>query len=812
MSAFPPFAIAPLYWSVEGDAVRHWSGEIDWPTALAERSPSVEEFADALGLPPMVAHAHAAAAGGVGARFEVPWRDGVLTVHVTPQGDGASRAVAQFCPTCAFLQPCRLDVAGGVVASADLYAERLFDRPHLVGTPLADLLDAEARPAVDRLLAWRGGGALTVRHHTARDSGGLAELFVEPQSGAGEARRLTFTPLAQHPDVRRELIRLASYAQQHPHPMVETTRDGRIRYANDAALRDLPDLERRGADHPFMSELHAATLPGGEQIARTVLLPDGRCFEQQLGRAPSGGVRIYATDVTQAARTAAALRSQVAEVERLRALAETERDFAETLIDTLGEPVAIIDTKGRVRFANQVAEQMVGLTREALRRVSIFDLVHPDDQALLRTRFRGRAERGRERYEIRIRTAHDGYRQGLLTAAPLLLPDGSMAGSLATFTDLTEETRARQHIETLRHFYESVLAELPIEVSVLDAAGRYLFANPQAVRDPFRRGAMLGQRPSELASHSPGEAQQLRARQIWIDTILAEKLPSSVVERRQEGGGRSERLVEQTATPLLGETGEVTFVVVYGLDIGERVAHERALVAARRSAEEMNTLKTTFVANVTHEIRTPLTAIIGFADYLNDELPGDMDREPLELIRSSGMRLLHTLSDVIDSARMASGTFSIDLYTLDVQPLVREQCDLFRPEADASGLFLTCRVDRRPAPARINADALRRIVSSLLSNAIRFTPKGGIEVEVRAADDEVLISVSDTGVGIDPQFEAYVFEAFRQGTIGSARTQQGSGLGLPIAKGLAESMGGTIRFRSRLGSGSTFVVHLPLAS
>ncbi len=344
---------------------------------------------------------------------------------------------------------------------------------------------------------------------------------------------------------------------------------------------------------------------------------------------------------------------------------------------------------------------------------------------------------------------------------------------------------------------------------MLDADGCYLYVNAEAIRNPIRRADLIGKRPSEVVPRTDEEAHLLRARQTWIDTIVRTGERITMVERRIDETSGKVRLFERAGIPLSDENGRVTFVVVHGMDIGERVTHEREQIAARRAAEDMNALKTALVTNMSHEIRTPLTAIIGFADLLADDLPPDMDREPVALIRSSGERLLDMLNDILDSAKLASHSLHLDVRPYDIRELTRSLADHVRPEAEERGLFVTCRVAPSPVRAAVNADALRRTLHHLLVNAIRFTHEGGVKVDVRVEGLWVVLSVSDSGVGIDPAFEPHLFEAFRQESTVSTRPHQGNGLGLSIALGLTELMKGTITVDSTPGVGSTFTLRFP---
>jgi signal transduction histidine kinase len=231
-----------------------------------------------------------------------------------------------------------------------------------------------------------------------------------------------------------------------------------------------------------------------------------------------------------------------------------------------------------------------------------------------------------------------------------------------------------------------------------------------------------------------------------------------------------------------------------------------ALVAANRH-------KSAFLANVSHELRTPLNAIIGFAQLLIDDvIPGAEERElAYQDILESGNHLLTMVNNILDVARIEAGQQSLDLLALPLAPeAIAVERMLAAMVASKRQRFAVAIPDDLPAVIA-DRDRLRQVLLNLLSNAHKFTPPGGaISLTARSMGAEaVVITVADTGIGIAPEHQAIVFEAFQQVESGYARAQQGTGLGLALAKQLVELMGGTIALESTPGVGSAFTVTLP---
>ena len=217
--------------------------------------------------------------------------------------------------------------------------------------------------------------------------------------------------------------------------------------------------------------------------------------------------------------------------------------------------------------------------------------------------------------------------------------------------------------------------------------------------------------------------------------------------------------------------------------------------------------KKAFLANMSHEIRTPLTSMIGFADYLVDNLSGQ-DVQFARYISESGNRLLETLNAVLRVASMSSVEKSLKYEALDVTSEVQGVLQLYKPQAEQYDLAIKMVVER-PAKAILDRASLRRIVANLLGNAIKFTPEGSIEITVDSTENGVVVAVQDTGIGISEKFLPFVFDRFTQESKGQARSNTGCGLGLSIVRELVEVMGGTIHVETALNKGSKFTVRLP---
>jgi PAS domain S-box-containing protein len=331
----------------------------------------------------------------------------------------------------------------------------------------------------------------------------------------------------------------------------------------------------------------------------------------------------------------------------------------------------------------------------------------------------------------------------------------------------------------------------------------------------FRAGSkaeLLGRLPDIFGPESqPVLAGMLAA------VAAGQPLFESEAALRTLGGDRLYVFLTMVLPPP-GASGQRALFSVF--DLTERRQHElervRLLQSERQAREEVeraSTVKDEFLATLSHELRTPLNAILGWVRIL-EKRPDDKATatEAIDVISRNARAQASLIADLLDMNRIMSGKVRLDLHDVPLADMVTQGIEAIRPAADAKQVGLDAEIDRNAGTIRADPARLQQVLWNLLSNAVKFTPKGGrVRVGLVPVDGQAEISVSDSGVGINPRFLPYVFDRFRQADSSTTREHGGLGLGLAIVKNLVDLHGGAVRAESGgEGRGATFTVRLPL--
>jgi signal transduction histidine kinase len=324
-----------------------------------------------------------------------------------------------------------------------------------------------------------------------------------------------------------------------------------------------------------------------------------------------------------------------------------------------------------------------------------------------------------------------------------------------------------------------------------------------ALRAPVQVTDLLSEREFAVAHISP-IAEGLGYRSVLaVPLLLEDRVMGGLSVWRKQPGGFAPEVVH-----LLQTFGAQSSLAIQNARLFREIADKgRLLEAASRHKSE-------FLANMSHELRTPMNAILGFSEVLAERMFGEVNEKQAEYLQdilSSGRHLLSLINDILDLSKVEAGRLELELGRFHLPTALENALTLVRERATRHGITLTPAVDLGVGDIVADERKVKQILLNLLSNAVKFTPEGGrVGVTASAADGVITIAVSDTGIGIAPEDQAAIFEEFRQVGRDDARKQEGTGLGLTLAKKFVELHGGRIWVQSQVGQGSTFTFTLPV--
>ncbi len=479
-------------------------------------------------------------------------------------------------------------------------------------------------------------------------------------------------------------------------------------------------------------------------------------------------------------------------------------------LTSIGKAVIITDSKSRITFMNLAAEKLTRWGQNDALQKPLMDIFHiVNDKTSQMVENPGekviRESAVVDLPESTVLIARDGGEWPIDgNAAPILDAAGRAAGVVLVFHDISNRRKAEKEKEISEVRYRRLFESAHDGILILDAVTtKVLDVNPfMGDLLGYPREHFLGKELWEIGVFKDAEmSKRAMATLQRLGRIRYEDLPL------QHKDGR--HIPVEFVSNVYRE-GRQNVIQCNIRDITERKRLTQNLTKATRDADAANRSKSEFLANMSHEIRTPMNAILGMTE-LAIETPGsDEQRQYLTIVKSSADALLGIINDLLDFSKIEAGK-------LDVHPgpvgLDRVRTNLqrtFEPVADDKDLrFTVTLAPGVPASIETDANRLEQVLKNLVSNALKFTERGEVAVEISARPEGVAFAVRDTGIGIPHEQHDMIFEAFRQADGTTNRKFGGTGLGLSISRELARLLGGEIAVTSEVGRGSTFVLTLP---
>jgi PAS domain S-box-containing protein len=504
-----------------------------------------------------------------------------------------------------------------------------------------------------------------------------------------------------------------------------------------------------------------------------------------------------------------------AEQELIQAKEDLEHNTAElaeslsivrATLESTTDGILVTDYSGRVRDSNRTFAEMWKVPREILdegdaERLASFLLTQAEDTEAYGAGLRV-IERSTESDSFDVIRLRDG--RVLERFSRALIVEGVRAGRVWSFRDVTEQRRAEEehaHLAAIVASSNDAIIAMTLEgvITSWNAAAERIFGYTAA--EAVGRHLALIVPPDRV-----DEEQRLLSQ-------LAEGKRIDNFETVRVRKDQHRIRVSLTVSPVRDASGRLIGASKISRDVTEReqmLARERA---ARARSEEAGRLKDEFLATISHELRTPLNAILGWAHVLRrTERSDPRERHAVEVIERNARAQARVIDDLLDVSRIITGKMRLDVQPLMPATAIEAALESLQPMAETKGVRVHSVLDSHAGPVSGDLARLQQVVWNLVSNGIKFTPRGGrVEVRLERVDSSVEIVVSDTGEGITPDFLPHVFDRFRQSDATIARRTSGLGLGLAIVRQLVELHAGNVSAESTgKGHGSTFTVRLPL--
>jgi two-component system, sensor histidine kinase and response regulator len=511
------------------------------------------------------------------------------------------------------------------------------------------------------------------------------------------------------------------------------------------------------------------------------------------------GFRGISRDITERKRTEAAL--------------QYSRDYLDSIINTIADPIFVKDQQHRFVLLNDAFCNLVGENREVMIGKTVAVYCPPDEaQAIIEKDDMVFANGGGKSQDDHF-TDHQGNHHIILTKKAVYeAQDGEkfLVGIIRDITELKETEEALR--ETARSkdkslaLIDTLLSTAPIGFAFHNCDLIYerineSLANINGLPVEKHLGKTLSEVLPEMASEiEPMLRRVLETREPVIDFEISGRIAAN----------QWQNYWLLSLYPVQLQGGELLGVGVLVSDITERKRIESELKEARNAAIESARLKSEFLANMSHEIRTPMNGVIGMTGLLLDTALSADQQEFAETIRSSGDALLTIINDILDFSKIEAGKLQFETLDFDLNNAVEGSVELFAEHANEKKIEFTSIIySDVPRFLRGDPGRLRQVLTNLIGNAIKFTDQGEVVVGVALDSDSQTTTtlrffVSDTGIGISQQVQDNLFQAFTQADGSTTRKYGGTGLGLAISKQLVELMGGEISIESLPGKGSTF--------
>lgn len=540
-------------------------------------------------------------------------------------------------------------------------------------------------------------------------------------------------------------------------------------------------------------------------------------------------------------------------------LAQSEEKYR-TLIDSIQDGVFLV-VDGKVSFVNRAFQKMIGYDTDEIQGQPFTKFVAPEDLELVTKNYKLRQEGQIVPTNYEWRMLHKNSSRVFVNMSARVINYQNKKATIGTLKDITLQKELEHTLLNQKNLFKGIadaanilLTERDFDIAIkntLKSLGEssevdrvYIFENDfDEEKSKFLMNQKFewtnGNFSSELNNPDLQNLSYFPMFEDWYPVLKSGGIINSLIKDLNPGLRdllSNQKIKSILLVPIMvkkefwGFIGfdyckservwsesEISTLQTTAANLGaviEREITKKELIEAKETAEEMSKLKSNFLANMSHELRTPLIAILGYTEILKTEIEHHEWNEMISTIMSSGKRLLETLNLILDLSKVEADKVQVNYNELNIAEEIKDIVNLFGPVAQKKNLYIKSKIESDTVLAKLDKRLFHSVISNLVNNAIKYTDKGGITIELNVHNSNggtyAMVNVIDTGIGIAKEDQETIFDEFRQVSEGYNRYFEGAGLGLTIAKKFAEKMGGSITLQSEQGKGSTFTVVFPV--
>ncbi len=472
------------------------------------------------------------------------------------------------------------------------------------------------------------------------------------------------------------------------------------------------------------------------------------------------------------------------------------------LADLLPQTVFEVDMNGKLTFVNQASFKIFGYTREDFERgLKVEQMIIPEERQIafenIQKMLSGINATRNEYFALK----KDGTAFPVLIYINPIRREGTTVGFRGILLDISERRKSEEQIRKLSRAVE----QSPSSIIITNIWGDIEYVNPYF-------SELTGYSFEEVVSKNPrllksGYTSSEEYRNLWTSITSGKKWRGEFHNKKKNGELYWE---EASISPIVDSKGKITHFLAIKVDITERKKIESELIRAKEKAEESDKLKSEFLAQMSHEIRSPINIILSYNSFLKEELKGKLDtflESSFASIDSAGKRLLRTIDLILNMAALQSGYFDLKPININIVNIIKTLINEFEVAAKSKKLSINFKINTSNTTILTDDYLITEIFQNLIGNAIKYTSKGYIEINTYENDDNKLcVDVIDTGIGISEEYLPKLFKPFTQEESGYSRSYEGNGLGLALVKNYIDLIGADIKVKSKKNFGSVFTV------